>query len=192
MNWPTPMEAVSPSPLTPRAIRWRLASTAPVATDGMRPWTALKLCERPMKYAGLLDEQPMPLGLMTRSGCTPISYMASMMRSEIALWPQPAQSVVLPPRESRTVRPMRLFLGGGVGVLVVVAMLLALHADEFVGYRACVQRQPVNVRDTAQARHQFRFYVQLDQAEHLGIAVLLDHINPVVLFDEFMNLARER
>ena len=92
------MEAVSPSPLTPRAIRWRLASTAPVATEGMRPCTALKLCERPMKYAGLLDEQPMPLGLITRSGGTPISYMASMMRSEIALWPQPAHSVVLPPR----------------------------------------------------------------------------------------------
>ena len=50
-----------------------------------------------MKYAGLLDEQPMPLSLITRSGWTPISYMASMMRSEIALWPQPAHSVVLPP-----------------------------------------------------------------------------------------------
>src|SRR5216683_1450381 len=89
---------LSPEPLTPRAIRRWFASTAPVATDGMRPWTALKLCERPMKYAGLFDEQPMPLGLITRSGGTPISYMASMMRSEIALWPQPAHKVVLPPR----------------------------------------------------------------------------------------------
>ena len=93
-----PMEAVSPSPLTPRAISLWLANMAPVATEGMRPCTALKLCERLMKYAGLLEEQPMPLGLMTRSGCTPISYMASMMRSEIALWPHPAQRVVLPPR----------------------------------------------------------------------------------------------
>ena len=39
----------------------------------------------------------MPLGLISNSGCTPISYMDSMMRSEMALWPQPAHSVVLPP-----------------------------------------------------------------------------------------------
>ena len=42
-----------------RSSCW-LASTAPVATDGMRPCTELKLCERLMKYAGLFDEQPMP------------------------------------------------------------------------------------------------------------------------------------
>src|ERR1700742_4463636 len=53
----------------------------------------------------------MPLGLITNSGSTPISYMASIMRSEIALWPHPAQSVVLPPLYSMTVRPMRLVLG---------------------------------------------------------------------------------
>ena len=96
-NWPMPMDAVSPSPLMPRANSSRLASTAPVAIEGMRPCTPLKLCERLMKYAGLFDEQPMPLILMTRSGAKPISYMASMMRSEMALWPQPAHSVVLPP-----------------------------------------------------------------------------------------------
>ena len=44
-----PMEAESPSPETPTAWSVRLASTAPVATDGMRPWTVLKACERPMK-----------------------------------------------------------------------------------------------------------------------------------------------
>src|SRR6516225_4153039 len=52
-NCPTPMEAVSPSPETPRPIRVRLAISAPVATDGMRPWTALKACARLMKYAGV-------------------------------------------------------------------------------------------------------------------------------------------
>ena len=40
----------------------------------------------------------MPDSLMTRFGSTPISKNASMMRSEMALWPQPAQSVVLLPR----------------------------------------------------------------------------------------------
>ena len=58
-----PIEAVSTSPLTPKAIRFRLASIAPVATDGMRPCTELKLCDRLMiidhgrvLYDGLLEE----------------------------------------------------------------------------------------------------------------------------------------
>src|ERR1700722_8908506 len=88
----------------------------------MRPCTLLKLNERLMKYAGLFDEQPMPLIFITRSGSTPISNMASMMRSEIALCPQPAQSVDLPPRYSRTGRPMWLSLGPGVDVGVAVAI----------------------------------------------------------------------
>src|SRR3954468_17423676 len=121
-NCPMPMEAVSPSPETPMPIRLRFASSAPVATDGMRPWTELKLCERLRKYAGLLDEHPMPENFASRSGCTPISYIASMMRSEMALWPQPAQSVVLPPLYSITERPMRFVLTGGceVGVEAMV------------------------------------------------------------------------
>jgi hypothetical protein len=41
-----PIEAVSPSPETPSAIMVWLARTAPVATEGMRPWTLLKLCAR--------------------------------------------------------------------------------------------------------------------------------------------------
>ena len=93
-----PIAPVSPSPLTPMASRSWLASIAPVATDGMRPCTALKPCDGLRKYAGLLLEQPMPDSLMTRFGSTPISKNASMMRSEMALCPQPAQSVVLLPR----------------------------------------------------------------------------------------------
>jgi len=37
----------------------------------------------------------MPLIFITRSGSTPISNMASMMRSEMALCPHPAHSVGL-------------------------------------------------------------------------------------------------
>ena len=48
-NWPMPIEAVSPSPETPRARSSRFASAAPVATDGMRPCSALNACERFMK-----------------------------------------------------------------------------------------------------------------------------------------------
>jgi hypothetical protein len=97
-NWPMPMAPVSPSPLTPMAIILRLATTAPVATDGMRPCTELKPCDWLRKYAGLLLEQPMPESFTTDVGSTPISKKASMMRSVIALWPHPAQSVVLLPR----------------------------------------------------------------------------------------------
>src|ERR1700685_4678670 len=190
-----PIEAVSPSPLTPSAIRLRLASIAPVATDGMRPCTELKLCERFMKYAGLFEEQPVPLILITRSGCTPISYMASMMRSEMALWPQPAHSVVLPPLYSRTLRPMRLVFGPGAelgSAVGVVTMLFALHAAEFVGDGARIERQSVEVRQTAQARGKLRFQIEFEQTEHLCVAVLFDYINAVVLLNEIVHLARER
>ena len=93
-----PMDAVSPSPLRPMERMVLLASSAPVATAGMRPCTPLKLNERDMKYAGDLDEQPMPLIFITRSGWIPISKNASVMRSLTALCPQPAHSVLLPPR----------------------------------------------------------------------------------------------
>jgi hypothetical protein len=93
-----PMAPVSPSPLTPIAIIFRLATTAPVPTDGMRPWTALKPCALLRKYAGLLLEQPMPESLITCVGSMPSSKNASMTRSVMALCPHPAQSVVLLPR----------------------------------------------------------------------------------------------
>jgi hypothetical protein len=44
-----PMDAVSPSPLMPMERMVLLASRAPVATEGMRPCTELKLKERDMK-----------------------------------------------------------------------------------------------------------------------------------------------
>ena len=68
-----PIAPVSPSPLTPMAMSLRFASTAPVPTDGIRPWTVLKPCDAPRKYAGLLLEQPMPESLMTCVGSMPIS-----------------------------------------------------------------------------------------------------------------------
>ena len=40
-----------------------LASSAPVATDGIRPCSALKPWLAWRKYAGVLLEQPMPLSL---------------------------------------------------------------------------------------------------------------------------------
>ncbi len=97
-NWPMPIAPVSPSPLTPMASMRGFASSAPVATDGMRPCTELNPWAWLRKYAGLLLEHPIPDSLSTRVGSTPISKNASMIRSVIALCPQPAQSVVLLPR----------------------------------------------------------------------------------------------
>src|SRR5687767_677152 len=43
-----------------------------------------------------------------------------MIRSEMALWPHPAQRVVLPPRYGCISSPMRLvFLGGVIGVSIL-------------------------------------------------------------------------
>ena len=109
-----------------------------------------------MKYAGLFDEQPMPLSLITRSGCTPISYMASMMRSEIALCPQPAHSVVLPPLDNRSPSGRYGWSSGRAWRGRCGRHLLALHGHEFVGDGARIERQPVNVRNAAQPRDQFR------------------------------------
>ena len=80
-----PIAPVSPSPLTPMAISLRLASIAPVPTEGIRPWTELNPCDAPRKYAGLLLEQPIPDSLITCRGSIPSSKKASMIRSEMAL-----------------------------------------------------------------------------------------------------------
>src|ERR1017187_2666337 len=106
MNWPIPMEAVSPSPVTPRPSMVRLAIMAPVAMDGMRPCTALHPCDRLRKYAGDFDEQPMPENLPTRQGSTPLSESHSTPRSEKRLGPQPAHRVVLAPLDLMTSKPM--------------------------------------------------------------------------------------
>ena len=171
-----PIAPVSPSPLTPIAISLRLASTAPVPTDGIRPCTVLKPCAEPRKYAGLLLEQPMPESLMTPRGSTPISKNASMIRSEIALCPQPAHSVVLPPRYGAISRPMRLIFLPGSGVAVVVIRTLAARLAigrrhqrvgvmralqtflllDGVGHRAGVDRQAAVVQHAAQPARRAR------------------------------------
>jgi hypothetical protein len=161
-----PMAPVSPSPLMPMAISLWFASTAPVATDGMRPCTELKPWDEPRKYAGLLLEQPMPDSLITWLGSMPISKNASKMRSEIALWPQPAHSVVFPPLYDCGSRPIRLTLcvdmtslpaqhrGGALGRLP--SHLVPFARQHRIGHAARVDGQPVVVQDAAQLAHALR------------------------------------
>ena len=44
-NCPMPMDNVSPSPETPKHNNSLLAAFAPVATEGIRPCTALNPCD---------------------------------------------------------------------------------------------------------------------------------------------------
>jgi hypothetical protein len=78
-------------------MRSRLASAAPVSTDGILPCTLLKPCELPRKYVGVFDEQPMPDSLATWCGATSSSKKAWMIAAEIESWPQPAHSVEMAP-----------------------------------------------------------------------------------------------
>src|SRR6188768_3114320 len=207
-----PIAPVSPSPLTPMASSVRLASTAPVPTDGMRPCTVLKPCAEPRKYAGLLLEQPMPESLMTPRGSTPISKNASMIRSEIALCPQPAHSVVLPPRYGAISRPMRLIFLPGSGVAVVVIRTLAARSAigrrhqgvgvtralqtflllDGVGHRAGVDRQAAVVQHAAQTGDPLGRAIEPHQPEHLRVTILLDDVDPRVAVEKLVELGRER
>src|SRR5690242_1655326 len=160
-----PIAPVSPSPLTPMAISFRLASVAPVPTDGMRPWTELNPCDPPRKYAGLLLEQPIPESLITFLGSMPMSKNASMMRSEMALWPQPAQSVVLPPRYGCSSRPILFVLTSAIlfpthgnalghfGLARRCRLESFLH-ENVVRNRPRVDRQPVVVQHAPQTDDQ--------------------------------------
>ena len=61
--------------------------------------------------------------------------------------------------------------------------------NEFVGYGARVHRQAVVVSDAAQLGNQSPGQIQLHQAEHLRIAVLLDHVDPIVCGDKVVHFA---
>ena len=87
------MFAVSPSPLMPIASSLRLATAAPVATDGIRPCSALKPWLYWRKYAGVLLEQPIPLNFTVEYGFTPTDLHASIRWLVMLLWPHPLQSV---------------------------------------------------------------------------------------------------
>ena len=63
----------------------------------MRPCTALKPCDWLTKYAGVLDEQPMPLIFASMCGSMPISNTAWMIAAVTESWPQPAHSVEITP-----------------------------------------------------------------------------------------------
>ena len=63
----------------------------------MRPCTPLKPCASRRKYAGVFDEQPMPVSFATRCGGIDSSQNAWMIAAVTESWPQPAQSVDIAP-----------------------------------------------------------------------------------------------
>src|SRR3970040_1266776 len=90
---PKPIAEVSPSPETPIGSNVWFAKLAPVATADILPWTALKPNDWLKKYAGVFDEQPMPLSLTTLRGSMLFSKKARWTEAEIASWPQPRHMV---------------------------------------------------------------------------------------------------
>src|SRR5689334_20679833 len=141
LNWPRPMLPVSPSPLTPIGSTERFASTAPVATDGMRPCSVLKPCERFKKYAGVLLEQPIPLILMISFGRSDRSYAAAMIWLVIELCPQPWHSVDSLPRYSCWVSPIRLALVG-LPLAGLVSVVICISPLENSGVRSQESEYP--------------------------------------------------
>jgi len=63
----------------------------------MRPCTELKPCEALRKYAGVFDEQPMPLSFATPCGAMSSSKNAWTIAAVIESWPHPAHNVDMPP-----------------------------------------------------------------------------------------------
>src|SRR4051812_42837874 len=98
------MLAVSPSPLMPIDTSLRLAKAAPVATEGIRPCSALKPWLYWRKYAGVLLEQPIPLNFTVEYGLIPTDLHASIRWLVMLLWPHPLQSVEGSPWNARVGR----------------------------------------------------------------------------------------
>ncbi len=96
-SWPRPMDRESPSPEMPTYSRSRLAAFAPAAMEGMRPCTELKPWASFTKYAGVLDEQPMPDSFATRWGSTSSSKKAWTSAAVTESCPHPAHSVDIAP-----------------------------------------------------------------------------------------------
>src|ERR1019366_6234652 len=90
-------------------MRSRFAAFAPLATLGMRPCTELNPCDCRMKYAVVLDEQPIPLIFAARCGGISSSQNARTIAAVTESWPHPAQSELIAPSYSRVVRPSEFF-----------------------------------------------------------------------------------
>src|SRR5262245_19860868 len=192
-----PIEAVSPSPDTPTPISVRFASSAPVATDGMRPWTALKPHALLRKYAVVFDEQPMPLIFATLYGFIPSSHSAWISAAVIASWPQPLHSVEATPSYSLRVRPRLLVFGaeappGGSGTDVVMAGFLpGLVGEHRLDDGVGVEGQAVVVQHAADLLGRLG-QLHAEHAGHLRVAVLLDDVHAVVLREEVAHGVAER
>src|SRR5580704_6438425 len=96
-RWPRPIESESPSPEMPMYINSRLAAFAPVAMGGMRPWAEFKPCAELTKYAGVLEEHPIPLSFAMRCGGVESSQSARTIAAVMESCPHPAHSVDMAP-----------------------------------------------------------------------------------------------
>src|SRR5580704_16805950 len=96
-RWPSPIERESPSPEMPMYVSSRLAAIAPEAMAAMRPCAELKPCALLTKYAGVFDEQPMPLIFAMLCGTMDNSQSARTIAAVIESCPHPAHNVDMEP-----------------------------------------------------------------------------------------------
>ena len=117
-----------------------------------------------------------------------------MMRSEMASWPHPAQSVDLAALVVDEVQPdavdvLRLaivpYAGAGDGGDVHCLLRPPSCAITSSVTNARVDRQPAVVRMLRSFAPAFRRQFQLASAGHLAVAVLFDDVDAVVLLEEF-------
>src|SRR6516162_3972343 len=100
MAWqrcPKPIERESPSPEIPMYVSSRLAALPPVAMGGMRPCAPLKPWAPLTKYAGVFEEQPIPLILAIMCGGRASSQIARINAAVIESCPHPAHRVDIDP-----------------------------------------------------------------------------------------------
>src|SRR6185369_10901425 len=151
----------------------------------------------------------MPESFATRWGSNPASHAAWMMPPVMALWPQPGHSVVLLPSYSALVRPSRLTGWPAGAVVLTLCFLPAIGRNELpsgsldhplrhalvrqhaADDRARIQRQAVVVEHAADARGAVR-RLEPDALGQLPVAVLLDHVDAVVLLHELGDARGQR
>ena len=190
-----PMEAVSPSPLTPSAISFVIGQHSAGGDRGHAAVNRVEAVRAAHEICRAFGRASNAAGLdhALRLDAHFVHGVDDALGDCVVAAAGAQRGLAAAVVENGQANAVGLRCGRGCGSAGGGRHLFALHGHEFVGDRARVERQAVNVRDAARARvTSSGLMSSLSSAEHLGIAVLLDHINPLVLFHEFVHFARKR
>jgi len=192
---PAPIETVSPSPVTPRASK-SLFPGCSRRHEGMRPWTELKPMRPVHKVSRTLRRQPMPLNFATRSGRTPISYIAFDDAFGNLRYAAPGtQRSSFPPRYQRLAtdaislwvereRTRRACYGS-------IPHLLYPHHHKLVSYRSAHQWKFHGYDRSTETRRLFGLMSSFSRV-HLPVRFFRSTTYSARATNEVVNLARKR